>query len=518
MTKTTFIRDLTKLSSRERFETILLVRSKETREKKNGLPYLRLLLADKTGSIDTKIWDNVTEISNVFQANDFVRVKGRVEIFNKQHQAVVTWLRRVPEDTLSLADFLPHTESDIESMYSNLLAAIGRFSNPDLRRLLGAIFRDPDFARLYKRAPAAMSNHHAKIGGLLEHVTGMLRVAETVASLYPEIDGDLLACGVLLHDAGKVYELTSERSFEYTDDGQLLGHIAMGTVWLNHWCDRTEGFPPRLKTLLLHLVLSHHGKQEFGSPVIPRFPEAMALNFIDDLSSKLEMMRDALAGIAGESVWSARHRTLGRSILDTKAFLRQDGDGRPERKASEAPELDRPAAAEAQPQIGPVAVPAPPVPVPASVPAPEPPPAVAAEARRDPVKPQPRTPVEPVPPPAPEADEPPAAAADETVPEPQPKARPEARRAKPEVVAKPSPSPAVEESGPKTDGPPESPKPKEREPAAAAPSKGKKVARRPVKALRPKPAPLPSKVPPSTANRPAPPPLPMQPTLFPGHD
>lgn len=513
MTRRPFIKDLRKLESRQRFDTVLLVRSKDIREKKNGLPYMALVLADKTGSIDTKVWDNVAELANVFGTGDFVRVRGRVQIYNKQHQAVVTWLRRVPEDTLSLADFLPHTEFDIESMYSDLLTTIDGFSNPDLRRLLGSIFRDPGFARLYKRAPAAMRHHHAKIGGLLEHVAGMLKVAGFVASHYPELDADLLASGVLLHDAGKIYELTSERSFEYTDDGQLLGHIAIGVMWLDRHCDQLEGFPSRLKTLLLHLVLSHHGKQEFGSPVIPQFPEALALNFIDDLNAKLEMMREALDGIAGDSVWTARHRALGRSILDTKAFLRQ-GD-MPERVDSVKPRPARPVTPTPEPRAQAVVSPTPPGPVPD----PDPPPPVAVEEESAvPAEAATRADEGPVLQPGSESAGEEAPAAAPAPAEPEWELSPEPAPQAPVPASDPSTLEPVEAAGPGAADDVEEAEPVAAEPAAEAPAGEEEPAPEPVKALRSRPAPLPSKVPPSTAAPPAPPPLPMQPTLFSGQD
>ena len=324
MTKTLFITDLKSLQPNDRFETILLVKSKETRKKKNGVPFLSLTLSDRSGSIDSKIWDNVEELSKTFQANDFILARGKVQVFNNQHQAIVTWLRKVAEDHVRLADFVPHTAFDIESMYDEVLETIDGFSNPHLKSLLGSIFRDPEFARLYNRTPAARANHHAKIGGLLEHVLSLLRLSKLVASHYADIDGELLACGVLLHDAGKVFELSSERSFEYTNNGKLLGHIPMGTSWLGQRCDEIAGFPSHLKTLLLHLVLSHHGKLEFGSPQVPLFPEALALHFLDDLDAKLEMMREAKAGIVDGSVWSPFHHALGRSVLDTTAYLRSE--------------------------------------------------------------------------------------------------------------------------------------------------------------------------------------------------
>ncbi len=477
MTKTLFITDLKSLQPNDRFETSLLVKSKETRKKKNGVPFLSLTLSDRTGSIDSKIWDNVEELSKTFQANDFILARGKVQVFNNQHQAIVTWLRTLPEDQVHLADFVPHTAFDIESMYGEALRTIDGFSNPHLKSLLGSIFRDPEFARLYKRTPAARANHHAKIGGLLEHVLSLLRLSKLVASHYADIDGELLACGVLLHDAGKIFELSSERSFEYTNNGKLLGHIPMGSSWLGQRCDEIAGFPPRLKTLLLHLVLSHHGKLEFGSPQVPLFPEALALHFLDDLDAKLEMMRDAKAGIVDGSVWSPFHHALGRSVLDTTAYLR-----------SEAPSESKPtdasgAAQEEQQRHQPVEQPSRPEGRNSSTPTPE----------------------------APQAKE----TEDFTLVEPSKESDETTRKA-----SGPPAEESTEEAPPAKEAPPEG----QSAPSVSEPSNSE-LARpdwdgeaertvEPRPAMRPKPAPAIQTVPPAHVAQPAPsPPLPLQPTL-----
>ena len=325
MRKERFISDLKALGANDRFQSAFLVQSKEVRQKKSGDPFLSMRLADRTGSIDSKMWDNVPAVAETFEAGDFVDVRGKVQVFNGYHQIIALKLQVIPEDSLYLGDFIPHTEFDIESMYDGILSTIEGFSNRNLRGLMLGIFRDPEFAARYKRAPAARGMHHARIGGLLEHVSSVLELAKLVASHYRDINSDLLACGVLLHDVGKIFELTSDRSFEYTDEGRLLGHIAIGSAWLERRCDEIEGFPSRLKTLLLHMVLSHHGKLEFGSPQVPLFPEALALHFVDDLDSKLEMMRAARAEMSKGAIWSSYNKGLGRFILDKAAFLRGGG-------------------------------------------------------------------------------------------------------------------------------------------------------------------------------------------------
>ena len=478
MNKTLFITDLKHLQPNERFETVFLVKSKETRKKKNGVPFLSLALTDRSGSIDSKIWDNVEELSKTFQANDFILARGRVQVFNNQHQAIVTWLRTVPEDQVSLADFIPHTAFNIESMYDDVLRTIDKFANPHLRNLLGSIFRDPGFARLYKRTPAARANHHAKIGGLLEHVTSLLGLSRLVASHYADIDGDLLACGVLLHDAGKVFELNSERSFEYTDNGKLLGHIPMGSAWLGQRCDEIADFPPRLRTLLLHLVLSHHGKLEFGSPQVPLFPEALALHFLDDLDAKLEMMREARAGIVDGSVWSPFHKALGRSVLDAKAYLRSEAPspGTEERASGTAGDGHRDHQQVAKPI---------------------PPEESGASATTSGAPPANEAPDSTVTKASPSADEVTRAASEPPAEESSEEEAPPAREVPAAVEAAPSESELSDS-----------------EPAETSTEGQPERTAEPRPAMRPKPAPAIHTVPPTNVRQPAPsPPLPLQPTL-----
>lgn len=327
MIKDRFIADLKTIDRTARFESTFLVQSKEIRsKKKSGEPYLVLRLADRTGVMDARMWDNVSAVAEVFKASDFVEIRGRVQDYNGQAQIVIGKLAVVPRAQVDPGEFLPRTRRDIDKMFAEVLATIDSFADPHLKRLMSGIFRDREIARRFKQAPAASGMHHAWVGGLLEHVLSCLQVSRLLASHYSELDGDLLASGVLLHDFGKIFELSVDHAIEYTDEGRLLGHIAMGSAWLERRCDEIEGFPPRLKTLLLHLVLSHHGKLEFGSPKQPLFPEALALHYIDDLDSRLEMMRAATGEITGGQAWSPFHRGLESVVLDKAAFLQRGSE------------------------------------------------------------------------------------------------------------------------------------------------------------------------------------------------
>lgn len=272
----------------------LLVLAKEIRQKKTGEPYLTLHLADRTGEIEAKMWDNVAEVLDAFQRDDFIKVKGLVQIYQNRVQFTVHRLRRLEEREIDLADYFPCSERDPEEMFRELRGIIAGFSDANLRALLDAVFADPDRSRLFKMAPAAKSIHHACRGGLIEHVLSLCALSRLVGSHYRQIDVDLLITGAILHDIGKLEELSYARSFGYSSDGQLLGHITLGLRLLGKIFDSLPSFPPRLRTLVEHMVLSHHGELEFGSPKTPMFAEALLLHHLDNLDSKMDALRGAL--------------------------------------------------------------------------------------------------------------------------------------------------------------------------------------------------------------------------------
>jgi 3'-5' exoribonuclease len=299
-----------------------LVHSKEIRQKKSGDSYLSLLLGDRTGELDAKMWDSVTDVMDTFDRDDYVRVKGLVSIFQNRPQLTIHKMQRLSESEVDPADFFPASEHDLEEMYTELQGIVAGMSNPHLKALLEAVFGDEQVARLYRRAPAARCVHHAYLGGLIEHVLSMCRLCRFVAGHYQNIDLDLLLAGALLHDVGKIYELSYDRGFGYTTEGQLLGHIVIGVRMIEEKLRALPGFPPRLAALLEHMVLSHHGRLEFGSPKVPLFPEAMLLHYLDDMDSKMECMR-ALAAhdrqLEGE--WTGYNQAMERSFLKKERYL-----------------------------------------------------------------------------------------------------------------------------------------------------------------------------------------------------
>ena len=299
-----------------------LVQSKEIRLKRQSRDkFLALRLADRSGQIEAKMWDNVEKFADVFEQDDCIKVEGVVEVFRDRPQLSIRRLRAAKEHEIDLAELMPHTKRDIDAMFAELTAAIDGFENQDLQRLMRAFFEDPEIAERFRKAPAAKALHHGFIGGLLEHVVSLLNLARSIAANYAYLDRDLLQTGVLLHDIGKIYELGYQRSFFYTDEGQLLGHIAMAVSMVDRKCAELNDFPPKLKALIQHMLLSHHGKYEFGSPKLPMFPEAMALHYLDDLDSKLESMRASIAETAPETAWSGFNPSLQRAVLGKEAYL-----------------------------------------------------------------------------------------------------------------------------------------------------------------------------------------------------
>jgi 3'-5' exoribonuclease len=302
--------------------TSFLVNSKEIRQKKTGEFYLSLLLGDRTGELDAKMWDNVTEVLEAFDRDDFVKVKGLIQIFHNRPQLTIHKVRRMDESEIDFGDYFPSSLRSQDEMWAELRGIVAGMTNAHLKGLLEAIFADEDIACRYRRAPAAKQIHHAFLGGLIEHVLSVCGLARMAAQHYANVDVDLLLTGVLLHDIGKIYELTYDRGFSYSTDGQLLGHINIGVRMV---ADKVRGlpdFPVGLRTLVEHMILSHHGHLEFGSPKLPQFPEALLLHYLDDMDSKMECMRALIANDRQvEGMFTTYNHALERSALKKDRFL-----------------------------------------------------------------------------------------------------------------------------------------------------------------------------------------------------
>jgi 3'-5' exoribonuclease len=310
------------LATEQSITSFFLVHEKEIRNTREGKQYLRMELGDKSGTVEARIWDAFEVIAKDIHRDDFVKVAARVEIYRNKPQLVLQQVRRATPEEIDLSDFLPHTKEDVGQMWTRLLAYAAGMENPWLRSLCESIFADPHTAQRFKRAPAAKVMHHAFIGGLLEHVVGLCGLAKQIAAHYPELNVDLLLTAALLHDVGKLDELCYERAVSYTTEGQLLGHIVMELETVSKAIDAIPDFPPKLKAVVQHLLISHHGQYEFGSPKLPMIREALVFHYMDDMDSKLAAVRSALAVPSGEDDWSAFSAALGRKFLKLDEYLK----------------------------------------------------------------------------------------------------------------------------------------------------------------------------------------------------
>jgi 3'-5' exoribonuclease len=321
--KKTFVSDLV---SEQTITSYFLVCAKELRNTREGKPYLRLELGDRSGSVEARMWIKFELAAQEVLRDDIVKVEARVELYRDRPQLALLQIRKARPEEIDLSDYLAHTKQDVEKMYAELLAQAASIGNPWLRTLTLAILEDPAVAPRYKKAPAAKVMHHAYIGGLLEHVVGLCGLARQVAAHYqPELDVDLLLTAAILHDVGKLDELCYQRAIGYTTAGQLLGHIVMEVETVSRAIERIEGFPQQLKTVVQHLLISHHGEYEFGSPKLPMIREALVFHFLDDLDSKMAAARSALSSESGEEDWSAFSGALQRKVLRLDRYLQGAG-------------------------------------------------------------------------------------------------------------------------------------------------------------------------------------------------
>jgi 3'-5' exoribonuclease len=300
---------------------------KQVRTGRDGGRYFALTLQDHTGQIEARMWE--IDEAGEFEAGDVVKVLGEVNRFNEKLQIKVKKIRRAAPGEYDLGDFVPRSERDVAEMWTELEQWAASLRDPDLKALVEAFLNDAEIAVALKQAPAAKSMHHAWMGGLLEHVLSLMGVCELAAQHYPNIDRDLLLTGVVLHDIGKLRELSWGTSFDYTLEGQLLGHITIGIGMIEQKIAGIPDFPASKRLLVEHLVLSHHGEYEFGSPKLPMTPEAILLHYLDNLDAKMQTVRSELAKAEASGRSAAEMtewvRPLERQLLNTQAYLRSEG-------------------------------------------------------------------------------------------------------------------------------------------------------------------------------------------------
>lgn len=300
----------------ERINEIYLCKQKQTAVTKAGKPYESLVLQDKTGALDAKIWDPSSNGIEECDALDYVNVMGDVISFQGNLQLNIKRLRKASEGEYEPADYLPVSQYDPEEMYCELQGYVRSITNPYLKKLAGDLFlEDADFAKRFKFHSAAKSVHHGFVGGLLEHTLSVTKLCAFFADTYEMLNRDLLITAALFHDIGKLEELSVFPENDYTDEGQLLGHIAMGMEIVGMRIRAIDGFPRRLANELKHCILAHHGELEYGSPKKPAIPEAVALNFADNLDAKMETMKELFANVpAGNTDWQGYSRLFESNI------------------------------------------------------------------------------------------------------------------------------------------------------------------------------------------------------------
>jgi 3'-5' exoribonuclease len=308
--------------------TYFVLSSLQARDKKQGGQYLAMTLSDKTGSFEGRMWDDVAEALGSCSEGCYVKVQGDISRYQGRFQITLKKLRLAAESEIDAADYQASTKFDVEEMWAELRGYVSAFRNADLRRLVFAFLDDEQIGPAFKAAPAAKRLHHAWLGGLLEHVVTLVRVCLATVSFYPEVDADLLVTGAILHDIGKVRELEWKSSFSYTLEGQMIGHISIAQGMLREKVQALAPFPEKLRVLVEHMILSHHGKYEFGSPKLPMTPEAILLSALDDLEAKMQAVRNEFAAAAssGKSGSEVTEwvRSMDRSLLNTQRFLKDE--------------------------------------------------------------------------------------------------------------------------------------------------------------------------------------------------
>jgi len=325
-------RYVNQLANGESVDNLFLVADKQLRANRQGNLYLHLELRDKTGAVGARLWNASEGLARTFDPGDYLHVRGKIQVFQGALQMILSHVEVADPSVVEPAEFLPQGAQNVGRLTARLREILLGVSNPHLRALVECFLIDDEFVRKFTAAPAGVKNHHAYQSGLLEHVVTLLTIADRISDLYPDLDRDLLLTGIFLHDIGKVDELSYERAFAYSDEGQLVGHLVMGVEMLRDKVERTadltgEPFPIELLLRLKHMILSHHGSLEFGSPKVPMTPEAVALHHLDNLDAKLHAVTREIRDDPGrESNWTPFHQTLGRRLYKGAPAAPEDGE------------------------------------------------------------------------------------------------------------------------------------------------------------------------------------------------
>jgi 3'-5' exoribonuclease len=302
----------------DRVDDIFVLSEKILSQKKDGNNFLNITLSDKTGTIKGVVWDHVDQIAAGVTSGDFVHVNGGVTEYRGTFQVVIKKMEHFSPDRIDPSDFLPQTSRDIEGMFERLVKRTDSITTDYLKALIDAFFKDKEFVNKFKTAPAAKKMHHAYIGGLLEHTLSMTSLADKIAGHYSGVDRDLLLSGAILHDIGKIDEFEYQFKIDYSDKGRLLNHIVIGLKMVDEKLSEIKHFPEDRMLLLKHMIVSHHGTREFGSPEPPKTIEAVLLNYIDEIDSKVNAIRDFIASEDPDETWTSYHRLLERHFYKGK--------------------------------------------------------------------------------------------------------------------------------------------------------------------------------------------------------
>ena len=314
-------RFISELGHQESVDELFLASQKQLRANRNGNLYLQLQLSDRTGNITAMQWNASNKVFESFDDGNYVRIQGTTQLYNGSIQIIVTDIDAVDDTTVDEADFFRLTNDNIAQLVKQLSDKLRQLDNPALRNLAECFLADETFMSKFSRAPAGVKNHHAYYGGLLEHVVGLIELVQLVATQYPQLNSDLLTIGAFLHDSGKIDELEYEQGFSYSDEGQLIGHLVMGIKLLEDKSRESEQlsgqpFPEELLLRLKHMIVSHHGEYEFGSPKLPMTPEAIALHFLDNLDAKMNLANQLITtDVVGNNRWTSYQPSWGRKLF-----------------------------------------------------------------------------------------------------------------------------------------------------------------------------------------------------------
>jgi len=320
-------RFVSELKENESLVSRFLVKAKTLGNTRSGNPFLRIRLADRSGETEGRIWDRAVELDGDFEVNDVVEVRAKVERYQGELQLNISDLERIDPKKVNPSLYLPTGPKDPEDLWLQLTDLAAQVKNSYLKRLLQSFLTDADFVKQMKQAPAAKVMHHAYLGGLLEHTVSVTRLLCRISDHYPPLDRDLLVTGAILHDIGKLEEFSYQLQLDYTDAGRLLGHVVLGVQRVQEKINKIEKFPPELSLALQHLMISHHGEYEFGSPKRPKTLEAFALHYADDLDAKMNHVSGLLAAEQdSDSHWTPYQQVYGRYLFKGSGEEIKDGE------------------------------------------------------------------------------------------------------------------------------------------------------------------------------------------------